>query len=144
MRDWWIGNAGLIVDYGYEGSNDSIRGFHKHQQVPFVCQPGMVDVTADVYFAALRHAVNTLPDLKEQTQAFGPVGQGDFLMSMGAQERVIQYIESSNTTDEEAENLYQALLRLASPEEMGQRYKVLAIARPMDGSPPPAFERKIA
>jgi len=131
------GGAALFIDYGQEGSTDSIRAFAKHEQVHFLSRPGQVDVTADVDFAALKHAVNSL---NLSTQAFGPTSQGEFLMSMGAQDRVIQLIESENTTEQQAEDLYAALVRLASPEEMGERYKVMAIAsKKEDTFEPPGF-----
>lgn len=135
------GGAALLIDYGQEGSADTIRAFSKHQQVGFLSRPGQVDITADVDFAALRHAVNeqtnndgdrnesktTPATINNSVRAFGPVKQGDFLMSMGMQERVLNAIEDEQTSDEHAENLYQAMVRLTSPEEMGERYKVLCI-----------------
>lgn len=133
------GGGALVIDYGQEGSHDSIRAFARHEQVHFLSQPGQVDVTADVDFAAIKHSVNSLKLLKD-TQAFGPVRQGDFLISMGAQDRAIHLIESDNTSEEEAENIYQALVRLCDPAEMGERFKVLAIARKKDGIfQPPGF-----
>lgn len=146
------GGAALLIDYGQKGSTDSIRAFSRHEQVGFLSQPGLVDITADVDFAALEHAVNhPRKDRKnENTEgtserisvAYGPVTQGDFLMAMGLQERVLNAIEDDNTTDEQAEDLYQAMVRLASPEEMGERYKVLCIVTQEDGTatdPPPGF-----
>ena len=59
-------------------------------------------------------------------------------MAMGAAERVSNLIEDENTSDEQAEDLYSALERLVLPEQMGERYKVMAIAKKKDGifSPP--------
>ena len=137
------GGAALIVDYGQEGSTDSLRGFSRHQQVNFLSRPGQVDITADVDFSALRHAVNQLVvDVKDDKSifAFGPITQGRFLASMGIVERVVGLIEDEKTTDEEAEDLYSALERLIAPEQMGERYKVLAIARKKDAIfAPPGF-----
>mmetsp|Transcript_20548 Transcript_20548/g.30889 ORF Transcript_20548/g.30889 Transcript_20548/m.30889 type:complete len:619 (+) Transcript_20548:146-2002(+) len=136
------GGAALIVDYGQEGSTDSIRGFSRHAQVSFLSRPGEVDITADVDFGALRHAVNSLSDSgnKDALRAFGPVTQGNFLTSMGIVERVTALIEDGSTTDEQAEDLYTALERLVLPEQMGERYKVLAIGRKKDGIfEPPGF-----
>lgn len=141
------GGAALIVDYGQEGSTDSIRAFSRHNQVNVLSRPGQVDVTADVDFAALRHAVNVKRGDDKETEpepdrphAFGPVSQGKFLSSMGATERVIHLIEDDHTTDEQAEEIYHALERLVLPEHMGERYKVLAIARKKDGIfAPPGF-----
>ena len=131
------GGAALIIDYGQEGSTDSIRSFAKHEQVHFLTRPGEVDVTADVDFAALRHAVTSLN--LESTSAYGPVGQGHFLVSMGIQDRVIQAIEHDDTTEEQAEDLYKAMMRLCAPEEMGERFKVLSIARKTGDDAPPGF-----
>jgi NADH dehydrogenase [ubiquinone] 1 alpha subcomplex assembly factor 7 len=126
------GGAALFIDYGSaQGSSDSLRGYSRHEQVPFLSLPGQVDITADVDFSALKHAIHHRPPAETvgatTVQAFGPVTQGSFLMAMGIQERVINLVERDDTTEEQAENLYRSLLRLASPEEMGERYKVLAI-----------------
>ncbi|CAB9528519.1 arginine methyltransferase NDUFAF7, mitochondrial [Seminavis robusta] len=153
------GGAALIVDYGEQGSTDSLRGFWKHQQTHFLSLPGQTDVTADVDFTALKHAVNeprrrvfqdedaatTTTSDNATIKAYGPIPQGQFLVSMGAKDRVIQCIELDSTSDEEAENLFYALERLVSPEQMGVRYKVLALAperHSHDGSftvPPAGF-----
>lgn len=135
------GGAALFIDYGSDqGSRDSLRGFSRHEQVHFLSQPGLVDITADVDFVALRHAVNTrktdeAAKAHQTVRAFGPVQQGEFLMAMGIQERVVQLMERDDCSDEMADNLYKALIRLASPEEMGQLYKVLSIV-PKDALPP--------
>jgi SAM-dependent MidA family methyltransferase len=60
-------------------------------------------------------------------QAFGPITQGNFLMSMGMQQRVISLVEKDDTTDEMTENVYDAMVQLASPDHMVERYKVLAL-----------------
>jgi len=160
--------AALLIDYGNEGSGDTLRAFRRHEQVDVLSRPGTVDITADVDFAALRDAVNVgmakegrnnrnmdkdsvasssssgvgivKDDEKNNPIAFGPVSQGQFLASMGAVERTVNLIEDENTTDEQAEELCTALERLVSEEEMGQRYKVMAIARKKSGIfPPPGF-----
>lgn len=136
------GGAALIIDYGEEGSSDSIRGFSKHKQVSFLSRPGQVDVTADVDFSALKHAVNSLrgaDNLKNDAPfAFGPIQQGKFLVSMGAAERAMHIIDDVKTTDQQASELHDALERLISPDYMGHRYKVLAIGRKKDGIFAPA------
>ena len=145
--------AALIVDYGQEGTRESLRGFSRHKQVNFLSQPGKVDVTANVDFAALRCAVNAPVKAREDSDgnekrprehlAFGPVEQGAFLASMGVLERVSSLIEDDRTTEEEAQQLYDGLEMLVSPDKMGQCYKVLAISKPTsNGTPPPGFERR--
>ena len=71
-------------------------------------------------------------------EAFGPITQGKFLASMGVVERVERYIEDDATTDDQAYELYSAMERLMAPDQMGERYKVLAIAAKKGGifSPP--------
>ena len=161
------GGAALLIDYGEDGasSRDTLRGFWRHTQVHPLSRPGEVDVTADVDFAALREAVNQRVGLEEslkrklseegkvlspstqtiddekpinRPEAFGPVSQGQFLASMGIVQRVEKQIEADSTTDEQAYELYSALERLVAADQMGERYKVLAIARKKDGLFPPA------
>ena len=73
-------------------------------------------------------------------EAFGPISQGNFLAQMGIVQRVEKKIEDPETTDEEAYEIYSAMERLMVPEQMGERYKVLAIAAKKDGLfPPPGF-----
>ncbi|KAL7521728.1 hypothetical protein ACHAWX_006403 [Stephanocyclus meneghinianus] len=75
-----------------------------------------------------------------QPEAFGPIPQGRFLASMGIVERVERYIEDEKTTDDQAYELYSALERLVGSDQMGERYKVLAIAPKKEGLfPPPGF-----
>jgi len=134
------GGAALIIDYGgEEGSTDSLRGFSRHEQVDFLSRPGEIDVTADVDFTALRHAVNFSGKDKKH-RAFGPTTQGQFLASMGIVERVTSLIQDEDTTEEQAEDLCTALERLIVPEQMGDRYKVLAISTKKDDIfEPPGF-----
>ncbi|KAL9181235.1 hypothetical protein ACHAXT_010040 [Thalassiosira profunda] len=160
--------AALIIDYGGDGSSggDSLRGFWKHTQVHPLSRPGEVDVTADVDFGALREAVNRRVGLEEslmrqrrksgmavapsqahtektsacQPEAFGPISQGKFLAQMGTVQRVETKIMDDATTDEQADEIYSAMERLMAADQMGERYKVLAIATKKDGLfPPPAF-----
>ena len=154
------GGAALIIDYGNEGSSDTLRAFKRHKQEHPLSCPGSIDLTADVNFASLREAVNNGMDamrtMKREAEAeasersetasagapvaFGPVTQGDFLIKMGAVDRVVALLEKDSTTDKQAEDLCNALERLTQPEHMGERYKVLAIAKKRDGIfAPPAF-----
>ncbi len=161
------GGAALLIDYGEDGasSRDTMRGFWRHTQVHPLSRPGEVDVTADVDFAALRESVNQRIGLEESVkrkyltnegqlppsstnagqekpsnppEAFGPVSQGQFLASMGIVQRVEKQIGADSTSDEQAYELYSALERLLAPDQMGERYKVLAIARKKEGLFPPA------
>ncbi|KAG7372273.1 putative S-adenosyl-L-methionine-dependent methyltransferase [Nitzschia inconspicua] len=140
--------AALIVDYGEEGTSDTLRAFSKHKQVPLTSQPGMVDVTADVDFFALKNCLSSkalirgsagdkhesVSAVKElEIKTFGPVSQGEFLMKMGAGELTMNAIEKPETTEEQAQAMADALKYLVMPEHMGTKFKVLALARKRDG-----------
>lgn len=129
--------ASLIIDYGTTyGNGDTLRGFYKHKQVHPLTMPGKVDVTADVTFGALKQEV----DKMKGVACHGPTTQGEFLNSMGAVERVVALIDKDETTDEQAEELFLGLQRLVSPEEMGERFKVLGVVSG-DNEGAPGFSR---
>ena len=143
--------AALIIDYGEEGTTDTLRAFSRHQQVPLTSRPGKVDVTADVDFFALKNclSVDALKRNKDapssdddaegrslpssSIHAFGPVKQGEFLMKMGAGELTMNVIEKDETTEEQAQAFADALKYLVLPEHMGEKFKVLALSRKRDG-----------
>mmetsp|Transcript_16326 Transcript_16326/g.37778 ORF Transcript_16326/g.37778 Transcript_16326/m.37778 type:complete len:737 (+) Transcript_16326:191-2401(+) len=141
--------AALIIDYGEEGTTDTLRAFSRHQQVPLTSRPGQVDVTADVDFFAIKNclSVDGFKRNKDNStekrdddeivpksiHAFGPVPQGEFLMKMGAGELTMNAIEKDETTEEQAQALADALKYLVMPEHMGQKFKVLALSRKRDG-----------
>jgi NADH dehydrogenase [ubiquinone] 1 alpha subcomplex assembly factor 7 len=147
--------AALIVDYGEEGTADTLRAFSKHQQVPLTSRPGQVDVTADVDFFALKNCLSgkflrgsEADDDKNVTakeleiHAFGPVPQGEFLMKMGAADMTVNAIEKEETTEDQAQAMADALKYLVMPEHMGEKFKVLALARKRDGLFGPAGMEK--
>ena len=149
--------AALIIDYGEEGTTDTLRAFSRHQQVPLTSRPGKVDVTADVDFFALKNSLsvdalkrnntttnnNTVDGNSNENgnggtvpssiHAFGPVPQGEFLMKMGAGELTMNAIEKDETTEEQAQAFADALRYLVMPEQMGEKFKVLALSRKRDG-----------
>eukprot|EP00536_Pseudo-nitzschia_multiseries_P002619 jgi/Psemu1/322635/estExt_fgenesh1_pg.C_350020 len=138
--------AALVIDYGEEGTTDTLRAFSRHQQVPLTSRPGQVDVTADVDFFALKNclSVDALKKSKGNKEhdndvvsssihAFGPVPQGEFLMKMGAGELTMNAIEKEETTEEQAQAFADALKYLVMPEHMGQKFKVFALSQKRDG-----------
>eukprot|EP00980_Cylindrotheca_fusiformis_P004153 scaffold909_cov135-Cylindrotheca_fusiformis.AAC.10 len=126
----------LIIDYGQEGTGDTLRAFSNHKQVPLTSHPGQVDVTADVDFFALKNCI-----ADGNVKGFGPVTQGEFLMRMGAGDMVIHKIEEESTTEDQALALSEALKYLVMPEHMGERYKVMSLGKKRDGIfAPPGME----
>ena len=70
---------------------------------------------------------------------YGATQQGEFLMRMGIVERLEQLF-ALDTTDEQANQLMDAMKKLVTDEAMGKRFKVLGIANeglaPLSGFPP--------
>jgi Uncharacterized conserved protein len=121
------------MDYGTADTIpiNSLRGIRQHQKVPPLSSPGKVDVSADVDFTALAEAAI---DASEGVEVHGPVEQGDFLLSMGIEERAKQLLK--NIKDEERrKNLESGWKRLVEKGGggMGKIYKVLAIIPENEG-----------
>lgn len=54
------GGAGLIIDYGANhAASSSLRGIRDHKFVDPLLDPGQVDLSVDVDFAAAAHAVQS-------------------------------------------------------------------------------------
>jgi len=118
--------AALFVDYGENFTqSDSLRGFKKHKQVSILSEPGEVDITADVDFAACANSAR-----RRGAVVYPAIGQGEFLQRLGIVQRVEKLIQAESTTDEQASQVVASLKRLigSSETEMGSRFKVLALA----------------
>ena len=123
------GGAGLVIDYGEVFTQgDSLRGFKNHQQVSIYSEPGLVDITSDVDFAACaKYAA------KKGATVHGAITQGEFLMRMGIVERLEHLISLDSTTEEQATAMVASFRKIvgdAADDGMGKRFKVMAIASP--------------
>ncbi|MCJ1464164.1 hypothetical protein MMC07_002777 [Pseudocyphellaria aurata] len=78
--------AALILDYGPPETvpTSTLRGIQGHRLVSPLSQPGRVDISADVDFAALAHAALAA---SPGVEVHGPVEQGGWLERMGIRER---------------------------------------------------------
>lgn len=130
------GGAAVLIDYGYMQDevvdSTTLRAFRKHTQVHPLTLPGQVDLTADVNFGLLKRAAAS--SSCDTVQTLGPVTQQHFLMSMGIVERVVALIENDKTSEEQANDLANALERLIGEEKgmMGKTYKVMALVKTGD------------
>jgi SAM-dependent MidA family methyltransferase len=111
------GGAALIVDYGYDtpGGGGTFQAVKAHAYADPLADPGEADLTAHVDFGALAEAAR-----QAGVTVQGPVGQGEFLLSLGIAER------AAKLGTEEALG---ALHRLTAPEQMGTLFKVLALTK---------------
>ncbi len=116
------GGAALIIDYGYADAvaRDSLQAL-RHGAVadPFAA-PGKSDLTAHVDFTALAAAAGAV-------RVAGPVAQGVWLARLGIEARAAA-LQVRNPA--QAAAIAAALVRLTAPAQMGNLFKVMALAAP--------------
>lgn len=116
------GGAMLIIDYGKDdGFGDSIQAVYQHQPVDILEHTGQADLTAWVDFShikavAMAHGLAATP--------LQP--QGQFLTLIGIKERTEQLAEQADP--KLRRRLLSELDRLVNPAQMGQAFKVMALA----------------
>ncbi len=129
----------LFVDYGYvrrefylpERDDGTLMAHYRHRahNDPFYL-PGLNDLTASVDFTALAEACN---DAGFAVAAYMP--QAQFLIGAGLQ----QVFEQMQPTDEPARyRLAQQVKKLMLPDQMGERFQAMLLARGLDVLPLPA------
>ena len=118
------GGAALIVDYGYSDARhaDTLQSVSRHAYADPFETPGERDLTAHVDFLALRVAAT-----KAGAAAFGPEGQGEWLLRLGIAARAEALARAS---PEKGSEIMAACDRLILPEQMGSLFQVLALTAP--------------
>ena len=129
------GGAALIIDYGHTtlGFRDTLQAVRNHQYADPLADPGEADLTTQVNFGELAVWAG-----RNGAAAHGPVTQGEFLRRLGIVERAARL--KAKATPQQAGEVDAALARLTAPDQMGDLFKVLAIADPKLGALP-GFER---
>jgi len=125
----------LLIDYGYFPSapGPTLAALRDHRPVDLIEEPGSADLSAHVDFATFAAAAEA-----RGAVAHGPVPQGRFLSTLGAEARLATL--SARASAEQCAALEAGLQRLIDPAEMGTLFKVLALTSP--GLPAPAgFEQ---
>lgn len=112
----------LFIDYGPADCtpDDTLRSFKAGTQIDPLASPGESDLTCDVDFARF---VRLLRQQGLQTE--GPIAQGLFLQSLGAEARLN---ELARQNPDAAEALYQSVVKLVDPAQMGTRFQVVSVA----------------
>jgi SAM-dependent MidA family methyltransferase len=125
------GGAALVIDYGHAETafGDTLQAVHGHQYADPLAGPGEADLTAQVDFAALARTAR-----REGAAVRGPVAQGAFLRRLGIAARAARL--KASASPQQASDIDAALARLTAPEQMGELFKVLAIADPKLGALP--------
>jgi SAM-dependent MidA family methyltransferase len=126
------GGAALIVDYGYDadaGFGETLQAVAEHGYAGVLDNPGEADLSAHVNFAALARAA-----VRAGAKAYGPVQQGEFLLSLG----IVQRAEALSRNHLGQSGIGRQLDRLVEPDQMGTLFKALAIV-PVNAPTPPGF-----
>jgi NADH dehydrogenase [ubiquinone] 1 alpha subcomplex assembly factor 7 len=124
--------AALFVDYGHGEAprGDTLQAVSGHSYAGVFEAPGAHDLTAHVDFRALaRHA------RAARLEAFGPIAQGRFLLQLGLEARYQSLMRAA--TPEQRDSITSGVRRLADPTQMGELFKVMAVATGLDDAPPP-------
>ena len=132
--------AALILDYGPKDTipTNTLRGIRSHQPVSPLTEPGLVDISADVDFAALTEvALAASPGV----EVHGPMEQGGWLQSMGIRERAEVICNGLGEDEQGIKRVRGAMQRLIERGggAMGKIYKVLAIVPERGGKRPVGF-----
>ena len=120
----------LIIDYGSSSiTSPTLRALSAHSMADVLSQPGLHDLTADVNFAHLQHAVESEKGVKWH----GTVGQGELLLRLGAAERfrrlgreIVDKGGDDDDVDKKLHRLQSDYDRLIT--DMGEIYKVAVVA----------------
>ena len=128
--------AMIVADYGlpraqyYHASRDggTLCGFYCHRRVEDVlARPGLQDLTAWVDFSALADAAAAC-DL----EVAGFATQAHFLASLGIDRELVALLAQAGEREQLV--LRQSAQMLMLPDEMGERFKAMALTRGVTGA----------
>ncbi|MEM8700827.1 MAG: class I SAM-dependent methyltransferase [Pseudomonadota bacterium] len=125
------GGAAVIFDYGYlkSATGDTLQALYGHAYDDVLAHPGQADLTAHVNFEALAGAAR-----RGGAASHAVLTQGDFLLRSGLVERAGSLGAGKTYAQQEA--IRDAVERLAAPGQMGDLFKVLALASTRGLFPP--------
>jgi NADH dehydrogenase [ubiquinone] 1 alpha subcomplex assembly factor 7 len=122
----------LFIDNGPEdrSPDETLRAYKAGKQVDPLAHPGASDLTADVDFPRLRRICES-----QGLAVHGPVQQRYFLTRLGVRERVEALIQAN---PQRIDEIRKAVEKLVSPDQMGARFKCVAMT-PHGVEAPPGF-----
>ena len=128
----------LFIDYGHFpiGPGATLCAVSRHHLVSVLGVPGTADLSAHVDFAAFAEAART-----GGAKTHGPLTQAWFLTALGAELRLTTL--SARATPAQQQALQSGFKRLLHPDEMGERFKVMALVSP-GLTTPAGFETNVA
>ena len=118
------GGTALIIDYGHlkSAAGDTLQAMRKHEFVSVLDAPGEVDITAHVDFEALAQAF-----IAGGAELLPMLTQGQFLKAMGLELRTEKL--AAKLEGQPLEDFRKASRRLADADQMGNLFKVMAVAQ---------------
>lgn len=122
----------LLIDYGPDdrSPSETLRAYLAGRQVDPLAEPGSSDLTADVDFPRLRRI-----SISEGLDVHGPIAQRDLLGRLGAKARMESLMLANS---DRAGEIREAVHKLVSPDQMGTRFKCVALT-PHGAEAPPGF-----
>jgi len=118
------GGAALFIDYGHREprSGSTFQAVRRHQKVDPFEAPGEADLTAHVDFATLAQVAQA-----QGCRWLGTAPQGEWLRALGIEARAAALGDSA---PRHREALQSAVHRLTHADQMGELFKVMAVAAP--------------
>lgn len=121
----------ILIDYGYsqreyyslERKNGTLRGFFRHHQLEnILVYTGLIDITASVDFTAIAEVA-----IENNLDFIGYTTQANFLINCD----ILEFMEIARTEKSDLEylQLSNQLMKLTSPNEMGDIFKVIAFSK---------------
>lgn len=123
------GGVALFIDYGHKqaGVGETLQAVHRHGFSPVLASPGEQDLTSHVDFEAVGRSARD-----EGASVTSLATQGEWLVRLGIETRA-KALALSNPG--RAGEIAAALERLASEDQMGRLFKVIAIHSPQWPAP---------
>ena len=118
------GGAALFIDYGHAEprTGSTFQAVRRHEKVDPFEHPGTADLTAHVDFAMLAQVAQS-----HGTRWLGTMTQGDWLRALGIEARAEAL---GKAAPQHRETLHSAMHRLIDARQMGELFKVMALAGP--------------
>lgn len=121
----------ILIDYGYaqreyysaDRKNGTLRGFFRHHQLEdILLYTGLIDITASVDFTAIAEIA-----IENNLDLIGYTSQANFLINCDILE--FMAVERAKNSNLEYLQLTNQLMKLTSPNEMGDIFKVIAFSK---------------
>ena len=118
------GGAALFIDYGHIAprAGSTLQAIRRHTKLPPLSAPGEADLTAHVDFDQMKQIA-----LSRGAKWVGTTTQGAWLNALGIRQRADALAEFA---PQHRDALFAARDRLTAPDQMGDLFKVMALAGP--------------